>query len=271
MRLAAVLTLALALTSPLSAQTAADYDRLLLPVFFFGAGAHGSQWTTNVTVANNGTTDVEMQQAIFSDAACPTNCGCGLIRVIKARSAASVCNAFGSDAGLFIYAPKEARNALNWNVRIADASRSTETAGTEVALADQSEFRSDGIVLPAVLTGPKYRTAIRVYGVNDGDSAIMNIYALGNLSTPRAQLNINLVNPIRNIVADPFPSRPAYLFIPDLAAAVPALASGGTWLIEIIPHVPVDPGPPLTTMWAFASITNNDTQQVTTVTPHRSR
>jgi hypothetical protein len=269
MRIAVFVTLALALALPLAAQSPADYDRILVPVFYFGAGTHGSLWTTDVTVANNGTADADMAQAIFGDAACPTRCGCGLIRVIKARSAATVCNAFTTDAGLFIYVPKATREAMSWNVRIADTSRSAVTAGTEVAIADESEFRKDSVVLPAVLTGANYRTALRIYSLNDGDTGILRIFDIGNLTTPRAERNIVLTNPIRNIVADPFPSRPSFLFIPDLAAAVPELGSGGTWVIEIIPHVPVDPGPPLPTMWALASITNNDTQQVTTVTPRR--
>jgi hypothetical protein len=269
MRIAASFALALALASPLAAQNAADYDRLLLPVFFFGAGAHGSLWTTSVTVTNNGTTDADMAQAIFGDAACPTRCGCGLIRVIKARSAAVVCDAFTTDAGLFVYVPKATRDALNWNVRIADTSRSSATAGTEVAVADLSKVGTNGVVLPAVLTGANYRTALRIYGLNDGDTGIMRIFDVGNLTTPRAERNIQLANPIRDIIADPFPSRPAFLFIPDLAAAVPELGAGGTWVIEIIPHAPVDPGPPVPTMWALASTTNNDTQQVTTVTPQR--
>ena len=36
----------------MAAQSPADYDRILLPVFYFGAGTHGSQWTTGAGCVN---------------------------------------------------------------------------------------------------------------------------------------------------------------------------------------------------------------------------
>ena len=68
------------------------------------------------------------------------------------------------------------------------------------------------------------------------------------------------------IVFDPTPLFPGYAQVDPLTAVV--RAAGARVRIEIFDPIAPIVSPPPPPIWAFVSITNNDTQQVTTITPH---
>ena len=68
---------------------------------------------------------------------------------------------------------------------------------------------------------------------------------------------------IVEIVPSPFPNPPAYAQLDPLTPAV--RAAGPRVLVEVTS--PVEDLP----LWAFISLTNNATQQVTAITPHRTQ
>lgn len=242
----------------------ASFERVLLPAFFFGPGANGSQWVSTARVFNDGKTTVEMANPLFEgDPVCPAVCGCSARKDLKPRETGSICSGFAYPGGLILYAPRSASNDLHYNLRIRDVSRSAEGAGTEVPVVRESGLR-DKVVLLNIPSEGRFRTALRIFDVlgRDGVQVRMQIFREGAPDGAYVDRIVTLSQPIRDIVFDPFPSFPAYAYVPNPVLEVPIAAPiAGEFRIELTPLAPLEK------FWAFVSITNNDTQQVTLVTP----
>lgn len=243
----------------------ASFERVLFPVFFFGPGAQGSLWVTTALAFNDGTAPVEMANPLFEgDPVCPAVCGCSARKDLQPRETNAICSGFAYPGGIILYAPRTAADDLEYNLRIRDVSRSTESAGTEVPVVRERDLRSGRIVLLNVLAEQRFRTTLRVYDVQgrDGVQVRMQIYRSDSPDGALVDRVVTLSQPIRDIIFDPFPSFPAYAYVPDPVLEVPvASPTSGPYRIELTALAPLD------RFWAFVSITNNDTQQVTVVTP----
>jgi hypothetical protein len=72
--------------------------------------------------------------------------------------------------------------------------------------------------------------------------------------------------PIQIILPDPFPNRPAYANVGNLHTIVREILGSS---VDSVPrfHIKITPVTPGIRFWAFATITNNETQLITTVSP----
>jgi hypothetical protein len=241
-----------------------DFERVLLPVVFQGPGAHSSAWNTRIFAYNAGKEAVASANAIFEgDPKCPAVCGCSATAIIEPGRTNSVCVAGLSDPmGLMYYPLRSVADNVRFSARIFDATRSAVNGGTEIPVVRERDFRTDGIVLVDVPTAPLFRLALRVYDPDQHDGGLvhMRITAIDS-QTPIVESTITLSYPIRTILPDLFPSRPAFAYIGDLLIAHPELSGIASLRIEL---TPVTQG---MRIWALVTVTNNDTQQVTTVSP----
>lgn len=210
----------------------AVFQRVLLPVVFSGAGGFGSRWVTEGAVVNRSNVTrtvrgVELQPG--------------------QRVAISSLGSF--PGGLILAIPRAWANALRFNTIVRDASHDEASWGTEVPVVREDDFRTSGIELPDVVIDPRYRTSIRLYGL-DGVAETVSVFVSGNGRTAGANIDLQQGSA----------EQPAYAMV-DLGAAFREPLPPGTYTVTI--------GSPASfhEFWAMASITNNTTQQVTLITP----
>ena len=173
---------------------------------------------------------------------------------------------FQDPAGLIYYPRKSLVDQLAFGSRVFDLSRSLENRGTEIPVVRERDFRTDHITLVDVPLDPHYRVTLRVYDPDQHDRAQVRMSILDPTSTAViGERVINLSYPIQTILPDPFPIRPAFASVGDLQSIVRPMIPADVSLDRF--HVRLTPITLGIRIWGFASITNNDTQMVTTVTP----
>lgn len=243
------------------------YEKVLFPVFFFGPGAHGSQWATSISVYNAGESTVTtLNPLFFGNPICPAGCGCGAEAEVGPGETGDVCGQFGDPAGLIFYAPTNAALDLHYHAVAFDTSRATENAGTEMPVVREREFRRDEIVLPSLPLDEKFRLGLRVYNPDQHDGAQVKMQVLAaDSNTVYGERTFTLDYPIQTLLPDPFPNRPAYVNIGNLHTIVREILGSAATVSRF--HIKLTPVTPGIRFWAFATITNNETQLITTVSP----
>lgn len=153
--------------------------------------------------------------------------------------------------GRFLYIEKAQERDLALNLRVFDVTRDARNFGTEIPVVREREMTSgEPIVLQGVPLDPRFRNTLRIY------------------STEEIRVQVRIGAEIRTVVLAPGRDafEPAYAQIGDFPSGV------GTINVTIEPPDHVGPpgfSPPKPPMWAFISVTNNDTQLITTITPQR--
>ncbi|MBV8516695.1 MAG: IPT/TIG domain-containing protein [Acidobacteria bacterium] len=226
-------------------------------------GANGSLWRTEWLAYNASSTNhIQLVGPIFSPLSIPTPAG-----DVPPRATVRL-EALTSTEGAFVYVPAPLNDQLTMSLHVRDVSRAAEGLGTDVPILRSSDFKPV-IKLIGVPTDARYRARLRIYGFTEAPQTVrVSVYveaADGSRRDPIAQFDVETTGFI-NIVADPFPynvgSIALDLLTPELRAASPSLR------IEI-DNLGENISPPPPNIWAFVSITNNDTQQVTLITPQR--
>ena len=239
----------------------ADYEKVLFPVVFRASGAFGSEWGTTIVATNRSAEPIAAARPVFEgNPMCPAICGCSARADLQPKETNHVCvEGFKDASGLIFYPPKAQADDIAYAARITDHSRIADTLGTEVPVVRERDFRTTSIVLPDVPINSRYRVAMRFYDPDQRDGGQVRMRVTRGGETVEALVTLRYT--IVNVQPEPFPNRPAFAFIGDLAAMFPTLAGADRVNIEL---TPLTQG---MRFWAFASITNNETQQVTTATP----
>jgi hypothetical protein len=221
-------TATLVVGTPTTPEPPADvWKRILLPVLPSEVpGQNNARWKTEITMIANG-----------------------------ANIAPSIGTA-GPAQFLYVRQSEEAK--VHINARVFDLSRATETAGSEVPIVRERDFRSTTIALIGIPIAPHYRHTLRIYDLEgrNGARVAIRLYA-NDETTPRATVvrTLSLFSGAK-ATPDQLPVYPAYLQL-DPATLAP-IAGNQTMRIEI---EPLDEGLKL---WSFVSVTNNETHHVTT-------
>lgn len=222
----------------------AFFEPVVFPTLVTGAGAFGSQWTSDVAVRNDSTLLPLPATSSFLSAVPPQ-------RTLTFTGASA-------PAGAVFYASRQVAPLTYFDVLVRDLSRQAQTLGTEIPVVREWDLYGRPIELLNVPNDPKYRVALRVLRLDGGTNADVTISSMQD--TPG----------VGAIVADfmtltqPSPtSTLTSASILDINAKYPQLAGKGPLRILIYPGV-VAPR----TVWAFVSVTNNETQDVTIISPH---
>lgn len=240
--------------------TATAWTRLLIPLPpGVTPGNNGAQWTTKTTAL------LRSQIEVLPD-------GCEQIIVLcPARPLLPVGKPFdlgalqlaGEGLGEFVYVRTQDAAQISVNSRVWDASRVTQTAGSEIPIARDDDFTSGTIVLLGIPVATQYRHTLRVYDLDGHDGARVAIRIFANAEgAPRISTTRTLSkNPSAFQTTDQLlSSHPASLQLDP--AQLASLAGATSMRIEI---EPLDEG---SRIWAFVSVTNNDTHHVTTFSAH---
>ena len=173
--------------------------------------------------------------------------------------------------GYFLGVDSEVASQVRFNLRVQDLSRQSETWGTEIPVVRESEALTGSSSLINVAVGPGFRQTLRIYDFDSAlDASVMvRFYAVESTNrTPiRDQHSVMpdrllLELPVALRTADSGQGRTAHPGYADLLdfGSRPELAGLDAVTIEITPFGEMR-------YWAFASVTNNETQHITVVTP----
>lgn len=264
--------------SPISAPSAFTYvdpalvyEKVLVPITFHGPGALGSEWRSEIYVHNDGQDPIETGSRVFSNPTCPGPCGCDARNNIDPNETLTIseCTVPSDPSGLILYIPR-ADDSLRIQERVRDISRSTTDWGTEIPIARESDFRVTPFSLLNIPTDPRFRLTLRIYNPDQlagpQVAILMRIFA-NTGSEPLVEAEINPRYDIVTLLPDYTPNRPSYAQI-NLNDAYPQISEAATIRIELTPLASIiDPPQPTPRFWGFVTITNNDTQHVTTVSP----
>jgi hypothetical protein len=164
--------------------------------------------------------------------------------------------------GHFLYIPYALSTAPKMSLRVRDTSENATSLGDDVPIARLDQAAGD-VTLIDIPVDSKYRATLRIYAFTAAPMRVgVKIYRESG-DTPLSEFDVEL-HGIQTIEFVPFPPHPAYLALDPLVPA--ARAAGGRVRIELT-NYGANVSPPLPNIWAFVSLTNNETNQVTMVTP----
>jgi hypothetical protein len=222
---------------PNSAPDAHVFERVLFPVLFNATGVNGSDWRSEARALN--TTD-------------------GVIATFRQPAILQTFSAYGIDEhgatwmgrpqyprGVSLLVPRAESENLSFSLRIRDVSRSEEGFGTSIPVVRESQMFPGTMTMLDVPLDPAYRVKLRIYGYGDAVSGAGRVSGIGEFTMSRSCTD-----------ALTCASTPWYAEL-DL----PAREKDTRENLFITPPAGIELG------WAFATVTNNQTQQVTIVTP----
>jgi hypothetical protein len=237
------------------------YERFLVPFYAKGEvpGAFGSRWVTELVGWNPHPFSVAVYQIppdtlppLFD----PPSSGWGAPLSSFRPQLSSSGPAFLHVAG---------SNPLAFHLRVRDLSRQSESWGTEIpVISERKAFTGEPILLNDIPFGGDARVMLRIYDFdgptggdidvevhfNDGTGNLSEQFALARVSFPGGAVQ-------------QYPPAPGYIEV-DLTSELAGfpLTNNVTSLRVLVNSPHVDKR-----LWAFISVTNNRTQQITTVTP----
>jgi hypothetical protein len=239
-----------------------DYMQVLVPLTSLEiAGANGSRWTSELRVFNASSELLRMPGPETFIVELPIDPAV----IVEPRTTEQVFlnrGLPGAD-GAFLYVPIALLGAPKFSLRVRDLSKNAASLGTDVPVIYAHEAKGD-LTIVDVPVDPKYRGTLRIYGFTDAPMQVgVTVYPEdGDDVIQHFDLALNGIIHIEN---DPMPPYPAYVAIDPLTAIV--RASGHERVRIEITNFNAILSPPPPPIWAFVSITNNETQQVTVVTP----
>jgi hypothetical protein len=214
----------------------AVFERVLFPVLFNAPGANGSLWRTESVIVQPREFPVEFYNAL--DPAVGTTIG--------AESRRELVGGNHRD-GAVLLVPRREADALAFGSRVRDVSRVGDGFGTEIPVLRERDMIAGPLTLLDVPLDPQYRVKVRIYAYDDASSGTLIVDDAGNIR----EIAFTAVGDCADCAGA------AYAEV-DLPTSAPGARANL--------YVRLEGSPP---SWAFATVTNNVTQQVTIVSVNR--
>lgn len=232
------------------------WERILIPLTGTDVpGANGALWRTETTAVLLAETAVHPDFCTLGPLSCLTPLPVNV--AFDAQFLGRYVRGTWPN-GQFLYLRAGEGAKLRLNSRVYDVARAEQTAGAEIPIVREHEFSAEPLAITGIPLASHYRHTLRVYDLDgrDGARVAIRLYASSE-TTPRASTTGTLVLPANAIDLDPGqPAFPAYLQLDPLT--LDSLAGAETMRIDI---EPLDAN---LRLWAFVSVTNNQTHHVTT-------
>ncbi|MBW3566314.1 MAG: hypothetical protein KY459_16530 [Acidobacteria bacterium] len=212
-------------------------------------GAHGSIWQSELVVANNASHTIFVDTLEICFTLCtPKEFPAGSIRLIPTMPQP------GGLPGLLLYTTHGA-DAPTFNLRMQDLSRQAQTWGTQIPVVARSEMSSAPIFLLNVPLTSGFRQTLRVYmpSTNEGMNVVVSVLHPQNETVVLGQA-------VLSVDGGSHPYKPAYAQLDGVQSIISSSEIPSTVNIKIVPERDLP-------FWAFISVTNNETQHVTTIVP----
>jgi hypothetical protein len=263
-----------------SAVATAAENRVLVPIFISAPipGAFGSVWTTELTARNDSDRGVEVGP--LTGCAIPE--GCGTFRPPHSTFRIGMSSLPNPNAGVFLRVDDP--DAITFQLRVQDLSRQSETWGTSIPVVRERDVHTTPLRLIDIPVGSGFRSALRVYHfdpIQDLPQAavrvrIYDMCGVGQFDhdCPTAPLAEAILVLKKESQIENNPNFPNFSMIGDLRAAFPQLGNVEPIDIPAVNYhrpaavrLEIEPLTPNLRFWAFVSVTNNETQHVTVITP----
>jgi hypothetical protein len=229
-------------------------------------GAFGSIWVTELAIAN--TADVPITVFGFS-----TPCGFECTTVpapIPPRTTiftGEIDNCVPSHAHILITDRTSADNIF-LTLRTHDRSRDDKAWGSIVPVLRERDRFTTAFSIVNVPVGPRFRALLRLYAMNASAAAGVRVRFLTVDPNPTHVGPDALISEVTPAFSSPGPQSsltfcPAYAEIP--LSSQPSLLSASQIRLEIVPN---GSSAPAQQYWGFVSVTNNDTQEVSIISPN---
>jgi hypothetical protein len=229
----------------------AAYAPILFPIFMPPVtGAFGSDFRTTARVASKGEPldlyGVDNNCLLLSPVIPPE------VPVPIGNTDTMLPTACSQSVGRFFFVRPAQADDLAANLRVADISRERDSHGVEIPVVRRDDFTYGRIMLLGVPVDPRFRNTLRIYGLPGGAQFVtvtINGVTRGVPLTPGTTL-----------------FEPSYAQFTDFPTAAQLQAGQRTVTVTIDQDPRGFVGP--TAVWAFVSVTNNETQEITIVTPN---
>lgn len=247
------------------AQKTPGYTRFLVPVHVFDTpGAYGSLWRSETWLRYSGAEPVSIAPVPFCRGA-----ECTIDGEIGPNLPAIPFEGLPAPAepAILIHVASEHADEITIASRFRDVSRFTESAGTEVPVIREDRMSAAPLALLNVPVDPRFRSMLRLYALPDGSEYELEVRYFRQPSTsgPNIDLDVHLLR-VDRVTLRSRESPLPWNFYPAMAEIggleqLPELAPEEKIWIEV---APLSPG---LRIWALLSLTNNETQQVTLISP----
>lgn len=241
-----------------------DWQKILVPVYLDAPvnGANGSQWKSDLWMRNDATQPIQIAPWPCEGEACPAvfpN-----TKILQGGEAMHNLAPFfrppSSNPTRLLYVKKSEAASVSMNLRIADVSRAGLNAGTEIPMVRDAQFRSGTVTLHNVPFDSRFRLMLRINEMAYSE-ARFRVTTFAQQEGTGGELVNSVELTATTTETGPFRSQAAYVsYTWDELLLQPRVFPSAV-RVEI---TPLNPG---SRFWPFVSITNNDTQLVTLVTP----
>jgi hypothetical protein len=239
-----------------TAQDVATFERVLIPTIITEApGGYGSLWSTELYVFNGANQPANIAYSY----SCPYECSAAILfdpgdpRELPRLLAPPL-----EQPGMLLYVERPYNEHFSYSLRAKDLSRQALTWGTEIPIIRENEVMTGRVELLNIPLDARFRQNIRFYDIDARESSTVHVrYFAMEGGALLAEQDITLLGQSR---AGDIPLFPGYAVVHNVASVL-GLQGADRVRAEI---TPVTQG---LRFWAFASITNNETQHVTIITP----
>jgi hypothetical protein len=239
------------------------YTRFLVPFRHTPLpGAFGSLWAVDTWFHYSGTEPILFVPAPY----CRSGSGLCLSTVdVDVFGVALPVDNFGDGPVLFHVDSRYAAQ-LTFASKIRDLSRHEQSAGTEIPVIREDRMSAAPLYLLNVPVEPGFRDMLRIYALPEVDDPEVEVSYYERLDEFYVDNASHVPLRTERVRLRTFAPIGEHRLDPSLAEisgieALPEIAGKNALWIEV---KPITPG---LRIWAFVSITNNTTQQVTLVTP----
>ena len=229
------------------------YERVLFPLTFAGPGAHGSLWRSENIVRNDAAVEAATVPLIVPELTTHPD---PLMNPIG-PGRRGVMPELPTDGGTYLYIPRGLEKWFTYSSHIVDRSRSASDRGSELPVV-RAEDTSAEIRLPDIPLRPLFRAHLRVYDFDAETPRNIRVTVTKEDGT-RVFIDRRISSTFECLNPPCFNPNPPYATI-DLSG-VPELANAGE--VEISVRAETNDA----RLWAFVSVSNNNTQHVTMYTP----
>jgi hypothetical protein len=260
--LAGLMVLALAA----EAQALPELDRILLPVVTRSAvqGAYGSRWETVITIRN-----ASDRSTFLFPPDCPTStperfCAQGVGTEFPAGAVKRVDLQVtsGPISPVLLNVTKSLAHQIFVQLRVRDITRQSESFGTEIPVIRVSDMKIAAGEILDIPRDSRFRLTFRLYADKVDQESELVVRFINQATNEKCEMRFSIPPlPSEIPLGEPVVTPPLYREISDFDS-YPELRKAEMIRIEIEPQTPG------LRYWAFVSVTNNETQQITTLSVH---
>lgn len=219
-------------------------ERYLLPVFVDVPGAHGSKFVSELRVFNPGSRTATAR-GLVRPASSTVPVPPSWLELAPGLTSSVIDKA--GNPGLLV----DSNAKLRMTLRVHDTSRNHLSAGTQIPVIHESEMIDGPVFLVGVRNQPDlFRNRLRVYSFSPGSVRILFIREPDNHVLHELTLDLAVAQGV-------FESQ-----------FYPAFAETADFPLTDFPvRVQVEPLGSTGRLWAFVTTTNNQTQEITVLSP----